>query len=121
MEIKVEEKEDVRIVRVKEAKLTYPNLAAFLTEVRRLVEEGASKLLIDLAAVTYVDSASIGCLMDIRRLLEDKGGVLKLSGLQPRVETMISMTGVNRIIDIHREEKAALASFGGRGRGKSDG
>ena len=95
-----------------------PNLAAFLTEVRR--EEGASKLLIDLAAVTYVDSASIGCLMDIRRLLEDKGGVLKLSGLQPRVETMISMTGVNRIIDIHREEKAALASFADRGQGKSD-
>ncbi len=120
MEIKVDEKEDVRIVRVKEAKLTYPNLAAFLTEVRRLVEGGTSKLLIDLAAVTYLDSASIGCLMDIRRLLEDKGGVLKLSGLQPRVETMISMTGVNRIIDIHREEQAALASFSTRGQGKSD-
>lgn len=120
MEIKVEEKEGVRIVRVKEAKLTYPNLAAFLAEVRRLVEEGASMLLIDLATVTYVDSASIGCLMDIRRLLEDKGGVLKLSGLQPRVETMISMTGVNRIIDIHREEREALASFGDRRQGKTD-
>ncbi|HLA78963.1 MAG TPA: STAS domain-containing protein [Vicinamibacteria bacterium] len=119
MQITVEEREDVHIVRVKEAKLTYPNLAAFLTEVRQLVEGGASKLLIDLAAVTYVDSASIGCLMDIRRLTEDKGGVLKLSGLQPRVETMISMTGVNRIIDIHREEKAALAAFADPRQGKN--
>jgi anti-sigma B factor antagonist len=120
MEIAVEQKGDISIVRVKEAKLTYPNLAAFLAEVRRLVEEGASKVLIDLAAVTYVDSASIGCLMDIRRLVEDRGGVLKLSGLQPRVETMISMTGVNRIIDIHREEEAAIASFGAGRQGKSD-
>jgi len=120
MEIAVELKGDISIVRVKEAKLTYPNLAAFLAEVRRLVEEGASKILIDLAAVTYVDSASIGCLMDIRRLVEDRGGVLKLSGLQPRVETMISMTGVNRIIDIYGEEGTALASFGVGRQGKGD-
>ncbi len=120
MELKVEEKGDVSIVRVKEAKLTYPNLSSFLTEVRRLVEEGARKLLIDLQAVTYVDSASIGCLMDIRRLVEDKKGILKLSGLQPRVETMISMTGVNKIIEIHREEAAALSAFGNGREGKGD-
>ena len=59
----------------------------------------------------YIDSASIGCLMDIRRLMQDKQGTVKLSGLQPRVETMLSMTGVHRIMEIHREEQAALDSF----------
>ena len=112
MQLAVDLSGDVRILRVKEAKLTYPNLSAFLAEVRRLVEAGARKLVIDLQQVSYVDSASIGCLMDIRRLLQEEGGVLKLSGLQPRVETMISMTGVNRIIDVHREESAAVAAFG---------
>jgi anti-sigma B factor antagonist len=118
MQLLVESSGDVRILRVKEPKLTYPTLSGFLAEVRRLVEEGTRKLVIDLQAVTYVDSASIGCLMDVRRLLTEQGGLLKLSGLQPRVETMISMTGVNKIIDIHREEAQALAAFAeGEGKG----
>jgi len=34
---------------------------------------------------------------------------------------MISMTGVHKIVGIHREEAAALASFGkGRKKGKAD-
>ena len=120
MQLAVEELGDVRVVRVREAKLTYPILAPFFAEVRQLVEAGARKLVLDLAAVTYIDSASIGCLMDIHRLLRDKEGALRLSGLQPRVETMISMTGVHKIIPIHREEAEALASLGARRKGKGD-
>jgi anti-anti-sigma factor len=114
MQLAIEDRGDVGIVRVREAKLTYPVLSSFFTEVRQLVDAGRSKLVIDLAAVTYIDSASIGCLMDIHRLVQDKAGGLRLSGLQPRVETMISMTGVHKIIEIHREESEAVAAFGGR-------
>ena len=109
----VESKGDVQIVRVQEAKLTYPTLSSFFSEVRQLVEAGARKVVVDLQGVSYIDSAAIGCLMDIHRLLQDKDGALRLSGLQPRVETMISMTGVNRIIEVHREEAAAVAAFAG--------
>ena len=71
--------------------------------------------------MSYIDSASIGCLMDIHRLLQDKSGTLKLAGLQPRVETMLSMTGVHKIIEIHREEASALAAFGTRDGGGQTG
>src|SRR5689334_24231638 len=104
MQLEVDEKADVRIVRVKEAKLTYPSLSSFFAEVRQLVEGGTRKLLIDLTAVTYIDSACIGCLMDVYRLLQDTGGAVKLAGLQPRGETMLSMTGGHKMIDGHREE-----------------
>jgi anti-sigma B factor antagonist len=121
MQLAVEERGDVRIVRVQEAKLTYPVLSSFFSEVRQLVDGGIRKVVIDLGAVSYIDSASIGCLMDIHRLLQEKTGAVKLAGLQPRVETMISMTGVNKIIDIRREVAEALTSFGPKkGRGKSD-
>ena len=115
MQLAFEEKGDVTVVRVQEAKLTYPVLSAFFSEVRQSVEGGARKLVIDLAAVSYLDSASIGCLMDIHRLLQEKGGALRLSGLQPRVETMISMTGVHKIVPLHREEEDALAAFSAPG------
>jgi anti-sigma B factor antagonist len=111
MDLAVEESGDVRIVRVRESKLTYPVLSSFFAGVRQVIDEGARKVLIDLQSVSYIDSASIGCLMDIHRLLHDKAGAVKLSGLQPRVETMISMTGVHKIIEIHREEAEALDAF----------
>jgi len=121
MQLAIENRGNVGIVRVRETKLTYPVLSKFFAEVRQLVDGGRSNLVIDLAAVTYIDSASIGCLMDIHRLVQDKDGGLRLSGLQPRVETMISMTGVHKIIEIHREEEEAVAAFAGRRtRGKGD-
>jgi anti-anti-sigma factor len=117
MQLAFEEKGDVTVVRVREAKLTYPVLSSFFSEVRRSVEGGSRKVLIDLTAVSYLDSASIGCLMDVHRLLQERGGALRLSGLQPRVETMISMTGVHKIVPLHREEEDALAAFSAPGGG----
>ena len=114
MRLAFDERGGVTVVRVQEDKLTYPVLLPFFSEVRRRVEGGATRLLVDLGAVRYLDSASIGCLMDVHRLLQEKGGALRLSGLQPRVETMISMTGVHKIVPLHRDEEDALAAFGPR-------
>jgi anti-anti-sigma factor len=119
MQLLVEEKDGVRVVRVKEAKLTYPVLASFFAEVRQLVEDGSNRLVIDLREVSYIDSASIGCLMDIHRLVQDRAGALKLSGLQPRVETMISMTGVHKIVGLYRDEDEAIRALDPR-KGKPD-
>lgn len=99
MRLSVARSATVTIVRVDEPKLTYPVLAAFYEEVRRIVADGARRVLLDLRAVTCLDSPSIGCLMDLHRLLEAHGGALKLSPLQPRVETMLRMTGVHRILE----------------------
>jgi anti-anti-sigma factor len=118
MRLAFEDKDGVTVVRVQEAKLTYPILASFFSEIRQRVESGARRVVIDLAAVSYLDSASIGCLMDVHRLLQEKGGALRLSGLQPRVETMISMTGVHKIVPLHRDEDEALAGFSASGGGR---
>jgi anti-sigma B factor antagonist len=122
MQLAVEDRGEVTVVKVQETRLTYPVLSAFFARVRQLVEDGARALLIDLTPVSYIDSASIGCLMDVHRMLQEKGGALRLSGLQPRVETMISMTGVHKIIELHREEDEAIAAFSARrSRGKGNG
>ena len=113
MQLGFETHGDIQIIRVGEAKLTYPILASFFSEVRALVEKGCSKLVIDLRLVTYIDSASIGCLMDIHRLMQGKNGGVRLTGLQPRVETMISMTGLHKIIALDATEEDALAAFAG--------
>ena len=53
--------------------------------------------------MTYVDSATIGCLMDLYRQVHHAGGHLKLSGVQSRVETMLTLTGAQNFIEIHAD------------------
>ena len=48
---------------------------------------------------------------DLRRDL-NAGGHLKLSGVQKRVETMLTMTGAQNFIEIHADEPSAVKSFG---------
>ena len=111
MKLRIETENDVKIVRVAEERLVYSMLSSFFSDVSRLIDAGATKLVIDLSDVSYIDSASVGCLMDIYRCIAGKEGVVKLVGLQERVETMVSMTGLHNFIEIYRDESAALKSF----------
>ncbi len=103
----------VAVVRVKESRLMYPLLSEFSSAVAELITSGQKKILIDMTPVGYVDSATIGCLMDLYRQANAAGGTLKLSGVQRRVETMLTMTGAQNFIEVHGDEAGALRSFGG--------
>lgn len=111
MNLQIESHDDIKIVRVKEERLVYAVLSSFFSEVSSVIEGGAKKLVLDLTDVSYIDSASVGCLMDIYRSMAEGGGTIKLVGLQERVETMVSMTGLHNFMEIYRDESAALASF----------
>jgi anti-sigma B factor antagonist len=100
------------IVRVDEAKLVHPLLPTFAESVSDLLSGGDRRVIIDMSHVVYLDSACIGCLMDLYRQADKAGGALKLAGVQARVETMLTMTGANRFIELHPDEPSAVHSFG---------
>ena len=112
MNVRTEQSGGVSIVRVGETRMMYPMLAEFSGAVSGLITGGARDILIDLTPVTYVDSATIGCFMDLYRTISGAGGKLKLSGVQKRVETMLTMTGTQNFIQLFADESSALKSFG---------
>jgi anti-sigma B factor antagonist len=112
MNLTTDHAQGVAIVRVQESRLMYPLLSEFANIVTSLIGSGEHKVLVDLSTVTYVDSATIGCLMDLYRQATTAGGTLKLSGVQKRVETMLTMTGAQNFLDIHADEPSAMKSFG---------
>ena len=112
MNVTTEHDGRVSIVRVGEPRLMYPILSDFSSAVTSLVSAGKNDIVIDLTPVTYVDSATIGCLMDLYRQVQTAGGRLKLSGVQKRVETMLTLTGAQNFIEIHPDEPSAVKSFG---------
>ena len=112
MNLATDRSQGVAIVRINEARLMYPLLSEFANTVTTLLGAGERKVLLDMSAVTYVDSATIGCLMDLYRQANAAGGALKLSGVQKRVETMLTMTGAQNFLEIHADEASAVKSFG---------
>lgn len=113
MNLSTDQSQGVALVRIGEARLMYPLLSEFSSAVISLIATGKAKIVIDLSSVGYVDSATIGCLMDLYRQAAAAGGALKLAGVQKRVETMLTMTGAQNFIEVHPDEAAAVKSFGG--------
>ena len=112
MNLTTDRTQGVAVVRINEARLMYPLLADFSGAVTALLGAGERKVLLDMSTVTYVDSATIGCLMDLYRQATAAGGALKLAGVQKRVETMLTMTGAHNFLQIHPDEASAIKSFG---------
>ena len=112
MNLTTERTHGVSVVRVNEARLMYPLLSEFATTITSLIGSGERRVLLDLSTVTYVDSATIGCLIDLYRQATAAGGLLKVTGVQKRVETMLRMTGTQHFIEIHPDEPGAVKSFG---------
>jgi len=112
MNLTTDHSQGVSIVRVHETRLMYPLLSEFAGTVSGLINNGEQKVLLDLSSVTYVDSATIGCLMDLYRQATAAAGTLKLTGVQKRVETMLTMTGAQNFLEIHADEPSAIKSFG---------
>jgi anti-sigma B factor antagonist len=113
MNFSIAHEANAAVVSVAESRLTYPLLADFSSAVSGLIAGGEKRIVIDLEPVGYVDSATIGCLMDLYRQVASAGGVLKLAALQKRVETMLTMTGAQNFLEVHPTRAAALSSFGG--------
>jgi anti-sigma B factor antagonist len=113
MNLSTEQANGIAIVRVGESRMMYPLLAEFSSTVVALLGQGEKRVLIDLGKVSYVDSATIGCFMDLYRQATAAGATIKLSGVQRRVETMLTMTGAQNFLELHGDEAAALRSFGG--------
>ena len=113
MNITTDRSNNVAVIRIGEARLMYPLLSEFSSAVTQLIAAGERRVVVNLSSVGYVDSATIGCLMDLYRQASAAGGSLKLAGVQKRVETMLTMTGAQNFLEIHTDEASAIKSFGG--------
>lgn len=111
MDLSIEKNGAATVIRIQTARVIYPLLPALVEKTKQEVDAGARSLVLDLSAVSYIDSATIGCIMDIYRLAKDQGGGLHILAPQARVETMLSMAGVHKVVPIFQEEDEAVKAF----------
>lgn len=64
------------------------------------IDEGAHRVLVDLAATTFVDSTVLGILLRAHRRLDDAGGRLVVVSNDPRILRTFELTGLDRTLAV---------------------
>lgn len=90
--------------------LTSANAATFRQSVLDVIEDGNSRIVIDLANVIVVDSTGIGALVAVMKRIGLRGD-LALCGLSDRVARNFSVTRMDRVFPIHASSDDALRAL----------
>jgi anti-sigma B factor antagonist len=79
--------------------------------VRGLIAQGKKKIILNLAAVDYIDSSGVGELVGSFTTVRNAGGELKLLNLTQKVHDVLHVTKLYTVFDIKDDEFHAVKSF----------
>ena len=85
--------------------------AAIRDEIRDELSQGQRKIVLNLADVSYIDSAGLGELTAAYTTTKNRGGQLKLLNLTKRVQDLMQITKLYTIFDVYDDERKAITSF----------
>jgi anti-sigma B factor antagonist len=111
MNLKIEQKNDVTVIFVKEERLDAHNSGDLKLEVNKFFGEGKKNVLVDLNDVRFIDSSGLGALVSGFKNAISNQGNLKLSSLQPQVKSMFELTRLHRVFEIFPSSSDALENF----------
>ena len=111
LEIKERQAGDVTVLDM-DGKVTIgEGSVALRTAIRRLLEEGKKKILLNLAGVGYIDSSGIGELVSSYTAINKDGGQLKLLKLTQKLQDLLAITKLLTVFDVYDSEAEALNSY----------
>lgn len=76
-----------------------------------LLSSGATRMVINLEHVNYVDSAGLGTLIEMHRKTKAQGGRLKLCNLRPNLRQALELARLLPIFETCPSEADAIAEF----------
>ena len=85
---------------------------AFRKRIHELVDRGRIKIVLDLAGVTYIDSAGVGMLAAKQKTLLGRGGDLKLLNLTTRGQRVFGIAKLLLLFETFDDEAMAVKSYG---------
>ncbi|MBZ5673129.1 MAG: STAS domain-containing protein [Acidobacteriia bacterium] len=79
--------------------------------VKRLIEEGARKLVIDVTRLDYIDSAGIGMLVGCNGQMDRAGGKMRVAGAHSTVAKAFEVVHMGRIMALDADVDTAVKNL----------
>jgi anti-anti-sigma factor len=102
--------ERTAVVRFDGAELLFEDSAVHAVgrELRGLIEEGHTRLVVNFAGVRYLSSEVLGILAGLQGEVDAVRGSIVLCGLDPLLRDMVRITHLDRVFDVCGDEAEAL-------------
>jgi anti-sigma B factor antagonist len=86
---------------------------AMREQIKGMLAAGQKKIVLNLADVTYIDSAGLGALVAAHHSARTQGASLKLAHLGQKFQEILQVTKLLTVFEVHDTEAAAIRSFAG--------
>ncbi len=111
--LKLSRVNDIVVVEVISKDLQGPAAARELGSELSLVsgQDWAKQLLVNFRRISYLSSTGFAVLFKLVTEFTKKGGQLKICNLDPGIRLGAEIVGLDKVVEIHDTEAAALAAF----------
>lgn len=108
MNLKSEKINGSTVLYINEKRLDAHNSPALNERILKLLENGETKLIVELGDVYFVDSSGLGVLLSGFKNTASHKGSFILTGLQSQVRSMFELTRLHRVFTIRSTLQEAL-------------
>lgn len=88
---------DIAVVRG-EGKLNMVSAPELRTLVLRVIEDGDSRVVVDLSAIDFMDSSGLGALVGCLKSARQAGGDLRISAPSAQVAMVLRLSNLDRVL-----------------------
>jgi anti-sigma B factor antagonist len=103
--------EDVTVLDLKGRLRSTGRVSGLHKSIRSLVEEGKTRILLNLSQVTHIDSSGLDELVASCVTAGNQGGEIKLLHLTEEMREVITTANLSALFDMYNNEYDAIASF----------
>ena len=75
--------------------------------IKKLIEGGSRRMVLDVSGLEFIDSAGIGTLLSCAGQMEKDGGKMRIAGAQGRVKHAFEIVHIDRVAPIDADTEAA--------------
>jgi len=112
-QLTVTQQDGVSLVNFREASvLDAYHVGLVSKDLYALIEkQGLRKLVLDLSSIKMLSSQTLGVLLNMRQKLDQLGGKMVLSGIDPRLYRVFKITHLKDLFEFYETNEEAIASF----------
>ena len=110
MEIAVSDAGEIKVIRI-EGKLDTQSSPDAQTQLTQLIDQGATKLVVNFEKLDYISSAGLRVLLATAKKLKGNSGELRVCSLNEVVQEVFDISGFTTILTVTKTEPEALEGF----------
>ncbi|MFH0883918.1 MAG: STAS domain-containing protein [bacterium] len=113
MKLKSDRHGSVVVIELKGKIMGGPDSAVFRDELKRHLDAGVKRVIVDLGKVDWMNSSGLGILIGGLTTVKNSDGEMKLARVTEKIKSLLMITKLVQVFESYDSVEDAIASFAG--------